>query len=68
MSGNERSGRKPVGTAAKTANFNTRLDPDLRWHMEAFAKASDQSLSQAAEMLIRLGLEHVLVKALLQKR
>ena len=51
-------GRKPRGPIPnKTENFSTRISPDTRAALELEARRTGQSISQAAEVLLRIGLE-----------
>jgi hypothetical protein len=52
------AGRKPIGPIkGKASIFSTRITPQTRGALEAEAKASGQSISQAAERLLQLGLD-----------
>lgn len=53
-----RAGRKAAGPiTGKSSTFSTRITDETRGAIEAEATASGQSISQAAERLIRLGLQ-----------
>jgi hypothetical protein len=53
-------GRPPQGPiAGKVAIFSTRITAQTRGALETEAKASRQSISQAAERLIRMGLAQI---------
>ncbi len=50
-------GRKPAGPfIGKSANFSTRLTPELRRELETLANEMGQSISQVSEMLMRAGI------------
>jgi len=51
-------GRKPAGTIrSKVSNFSTRITAETRVALEAEARAINQSVSQVAEQLLRLGIK-----------
>jgi hypothetical protein len=50
-------GRKPAGTIrSKVSNFSTRITAETRVALETEARATEQSVSQVAEQLLRLGI------------
>jgi len=52
------AGRKPIGPLkGKTSTFSTRITAETRGALEAEAASSGLSISQAAERLLRIGLE-----------
>src|SRR5215472_2327559 len=51
-------GRKPAGTIhSKVSNFSTRITAETRVALETEARATEQSVSQVAEQLLRLGIK-----------
>ena len=51
-------GRKPAGTIrSKVSNFSTRITAETRVALETEARAKEQSVSQVAEQLLRLGIK-----------
>src|SRR5215510_192595 len=51
-------GRKPAGTIrSKVSNFSTRITAETRVALEIEARATEQSVSQVAEQLLRLGIK-----------
>ena len=51
-------GRKPNGPyRGVSANFCSRITPELRAELEALSASQGQSMSQVSEQLMRIGLE-----------
>jgi hypothetical protein len=49
-------GRKPIHDVAKSEAFTTRIQPKTRQALEEAARASNQSISRMAEILLEAGL------------